>query len=162
MLLRSGRAGSALPSSGEHKQMAALAFRPVRPMAIQKLLGDVRLHFVFFFLVVPQFVAGVVFAVRIHGGSERDGLPIRRPFRRCPRRSKDASGLRFATIHRQQIDLRIAARDERKAIVFPSGDHTGDESCPLCVSCIGAPPAVDTIQMLLALRFASMSGVATV
>src|SRR5438445_2401543 len=52
-------------------------------------------------------------------------------------------------------------REERNAIVLPSGDHTGEESCPLCVSCIPAPPAVDTNQMLLAPRFASMSGVDT-
>ena len=42
------------------------------------------------------------------------------------------------------------------------GDHAGDESCPLCVNCIGAPPAVRTIHTLLALRFASTSGVVTV
>src|SRR4029077_16523382 len=54
------------------------------------------------------------------------------------------------------------ARAERSASVFQSGDHTGDESCPLCVNCIAEPPLVDTIQMLLALRLASMSGVATV
>jgi len=53
-------------------------------------------------------------------------------------------------------------RIERNASVFPSGDHTGEVSCPLCVNCIAAPPVVGTTQMLLALRFASMSGVATV
>src|ERR1700676_2160841 len=53
-------------------------------------------------------------------------------------------------------------RDDKKAIIFPSGDHTGDESCPLCVSCSDAPPVVDTIQMLLAPRFASRSGLDTV
>src|SRR6266576_4147487 len=53
-------------------------------------------------------------------------------------------------------------REERKAMVFPSGDHTGEESCPLRVSCVGAPPEVETIQMLLTLRLDSMSGVATV
>src|SRR5277367_1104506 len=46
-------------------------------------------------------------------------------------------------------------------MLFPSGDHTGDESRPLCVSCCGAPPAVGTIQMLLTPRFASISGVDT-
>src|SRR6267378_1012537 len=53
-------------------------------------------------------------------------------------------------------------REERNASVFPSGGHTGDESCPLCVNCVAEPPVVGTIQMLLALRLASMSGVATV
>src|SRR5260370_18549007 len=53
-------------------------------------------------------------------------------------------------------------REERNASVFPSSDHTGEESCPLCVNCSAAPPAVGAIQMLLALRLASMSGVATV
>src|SRR5579864_8784544 len=47
-------------------------------------------------------------------------------------------------------------------MVFPSGDHTGDESCPLCVSCKDAPPVVGTTQILLAPRFASISGVDTV
>src|SRR5690349_6383851 len=47
-------------------------------------------------------------------------------------------------------------------MVFPSGDHTGEESWLLCVSCAGAPPEVEMSQMLLALQFASMSGVATV
>src|SRR5712691_6556957 len=53
-------------------------------------------------------------------------------------------------------------REERNATVFPSGDHTGEESCPLCVNCIAEPPVVGTIQMLLALRLASISAVATV
>src|SRR5215470_14141859 len=53
-------------------------------------------------------------------------------------------------------------RDDRNAMVCPSGDHTGEESCPLCVSCVGPPLEVETIQMLVTLRFASMSGVATV
>src|SRR6267378_4348378 len=53
-------------------------------------------------------------------------------------------------------------REERNASVLPSGDHTGEESCPLCVNCIAAPPTVGTIQMLLKPRFASMSGVDTV
>src|SRR5260370_14898766 len=44
-------------------------------------------------------------------------------------------------------------REERNASVFPSGDHTGEESCPLCVNCIAAPPAVGTTQMLLTPRF---------
>src|SRR5208282_5184460 len=52
-------------------------------------------------------------------------------------------------------------RDDKNAIHFPSGDHTGDESCPLCVSCSAAPPFVGTIQRLLTPRFASMSGVET-
>src|SRR5260370_28776037 len=52
-------------------------------------------------------------------------------------------------------------RDDKNASVFPSGDHAGEESCPLCVSCTASPPPVETIQMLLALRFALMSGVAT-
>src|SRR5260370_24222427 len=52
-------------------------------------------------------------------------------------------------------------REERNASVFPSGDHTGEESCPLCVNCIAFPPAVGTIQMLLTPPFASMSGVET-
>src|SRR5258707_2601751 len=53
------------------------------------------------------------------------------------------------------------SRDHKNASVFPSGDHAGEESCPLCVSCTASPPLVETIQMLLALRFALMSGVAT-
>src|SRR2546427_722434 len=53
-------------------------------------------------------------------------------------------------------------REERNASVSPSGDHTGEESCPLCVNCIAAPPAVETTQMLLTPRFVSMSGVETV
>src|SRR5258707_9305794 len=53
------------------------------------------------------------------------------------------------------------SRDDKNASVFPSGDHAGEESCPLCVSCTASPPPVETIQMLLALRFALMSGVAT-
>src|SRR5580693_3537468 len=53
-------------------------------------------------------------------------------------------------------------RDDKNAIIFPSGDHTGDESCPLCVSCNAVPPVVGTIQILLAPRFASISGVDTV
>src|ERR1700740_1699658 len=52
-------------------------------------------------------------------------------------------------------------RDDKNAIVLPSGDHTGEESCPLCVNCSAAPPVVGTIQILLAPRFASMSGVDT-
>src|SRR5229473_2174826 len=56
----------------------------------------------------------------------------------------------------------LPLREERNASVLPSGDHTGEESCPLRVSCISAPPAVGTIQILLAPRFASMSGVVTV
>src|SRR5260370_12859941 len=55
----------------------------------------------------------------------------------------------------------VPSREERNANVLPSGDHSGEESWPLCVSCMAALPAVDTIQRLLALRFASMSGVAT-
>ena len=51
------------------------------------------------------------------------------------------------------------SREERNARVFPSGDHDGELSCPLCVTCIASPPAVLTIQMLLAPRFASISGV---
>src|SRR5580700_3749940 len=53
-------------------------------------------------------------------------------------------------------------RDDKNAIIFPSGAHTGDESCPLCVSCNDVPPVVGTIQRLLVPRFASISGVDTV
>src|ERR1700737_643835 len=53
------------------------------------------------------------------------------------------------------------SRDDKNASDFPSGDHVGEESCPLGVSCIASPPLVGTIQMLPALRFAFMSGVAT-
>src|SRR5260370_33634841 len=52
-------------------------------------------------------------------------------------------------------------REERNASVFPSAGHTGEESCPLCVNCRAAPPAVETTQMLLTPRFASRSGVET-
>ena len=54
------------------------------------------------------------------------------------------------------------SRADRNASCLPSGDHTGEESCPLRVSCIGAPLPVGTIQISLAFRFASRSGVATV
>src|SRR5882724_691618 len=53
-------------------------------------------------------------------------------------------------------------REDKNASVLPSGDQSGEESCPLRVSCRGAPPDVATTQMLLALRFASMSGVDSV
>src|ERR1700756_4822313 len=53
------------------------------------------------------------------------------------------------------------SRDDKNATVFPSGDHAGEVSCPLCVSCIASPPLVETTQILLALRFALMSGVVT-
>src|SRR5882757_5815580 len=53
-------------------------------------------------------------------------------------------------------------RAERKAIDFPSGDQCGDESLPVRVNWIASPPATGAIHKLLALRFASISGVATV
>src|SRR5580704_6449238 len=53
-------------------------------------------------------------------------------------------------------------RDDKNAIIFPSGDHTGEESCPLCVSCNDVPPVVGTIHILLAARFPFISGVDTV
>src|SRR5580693_4434550 len=62
--------------------MAALTFRPVRPMAVQELLGDVSLYFVLFFFVVAQFIAGIVLAIRVDGGGERDRLAIRGPYGR--------------------------------------------------------------------------------
>src|SRR5208337_4986955 len=52
-------------------------------------------------------------------------------------------------------------RADKNAIVLPFGDHTGDESCPLCVNCSAAPPPVGTIQILLSPRFVSISGVDT-
>ena len=35
-----------------YKQMAAFAFIPVRPVTIEKMLRDVRLHLVFFFFFI--------------------------------------------------------------------------------------------------------------
>src|ERR1700686_3387984 len=53
------------------------------------------------------------------------------------------------------------SREEINASDLLSGDHAGAESWPLCVSCIAGPPTAGTTQILLALRLASMSGVAT-
>src|SRR3989442_6388704 len=54
------------------------------------------------------------------------------------------------------------SRADRNASCLPSFDHTGEESCPLRVSCISTPLPVGTIQISLAFRLASRSGVATV
>jgi len=80
-----------------------------------------------------------------------------------PRQSRVSQRVRLASLHGKQIHLRFALRVKKEnASVFPSGDHTGEESCPLCVNCIAAPPAVEVTQILLTPRFASMSGVETV
>src|SRR5262249_49950457 len=55
----------------------------------------------------------------------------------------------------------LPSREERNARVLPSADQAGALSRPLCVNCRAASPAVLVTQMLLALRFASMSGVET-
>src|SRR5439155_7279566 len=58
------RSGAAI--GGYDKQVGALAFIPMRPVAIEKMLGDMGLHFVLFFFGVALAVAIIVFAVRIH------------------------------------------------------------------------------------------------
>ena len=77
--------GTSLPLDGAaiggyDKQVGALAFIPMRPVAIEKMLGDVGLHFVLFFFGVALAVAIIVFAVRIHRRSKGDGFAVRGPF----------------------------------------------------------------------------------
>src|ERR1700751_5708489 len=52
-------------------------------------------------------------------------------------------------------------RAERNTMVFPSGDHFGEESFPVRVSWIASPPATGAIHKFVAFRFASLSGGAT-
>src|SRR5262249_21265676 len=58
-------AGSAAAVSRYNEQVAALAFRPVIPVAVEQVVRDVCFDFVLFFLFVAFFVAGVVLTVSV-------------------------------------------------------------------------------------------------
>ena len=74
-------ARSSAAIGGNDEEVGALAFVPVGPVTIEKMLGDVGLHFVLFLFGVTLAVAVVVFAIRIDGGSESNGFSIGRPLR---------------------------------------------------------------------------------
>src|SRR5579862_8636106 len=94
--------------------MAAFAFVPMRPMAIEQMFRNVRLYFVFFFFSIAFAVAIVIFTIGINSGRKRDRLSVWRPFHDVRAGREMRQWLRLAAIHRQEIDLRIAAARRKK------------------------------------------------
>ena len=86
--------------------MAALAVPPFRPVAVQKLFIDPRLHFAFFCCRIALLVARIVPAIRIHRRNKRDRLPIGRPQLIVRARRNRSQPRRFAALQRDPINLR--------------------------------------------------------
>src|SRR3984957_3664323 len=98
--------------------MATLAIPPLRPVPIQKLFVDPRLHFAFFFRCVAPSVASVVPAIRIHRRNKRHRLPLRRPPLDVRPNRKRSQPRRLAALQRDPINLRLprAPRNKRKLL----------------------------------------------
>src|SRR5260370_16664744 len=90
-------------------------------MTVEKMLGLMGFHFIFFFFFIPPLVAVVVFAIRIHRRCKRNRLSVRRPLHdiRAGREFRQRVG--FASFHRKQIHLRLAAarRKKRQRLSIP-------------------------------------------
>src|SRR5207245_2072378 len=110
---------------GNDEQVGTLAFVPVGPVAIEKMLSDMGLHFVLFFFDVAFAVAVIVFAVGVHRGSEGDGLSIGRPFHDVGAGRQFRELLCFASLERKQVHLGIAAAGREKGDGFSVGRPNG-------------------------------------
>ena len=103
---------------GDDEQVSALAVSPLRPVAVEQGLGDVRLDLAVLGRLRALRVAGVVLAVRVDLRRERDPLAVGRPddVVGAAGEGGEPRGLAARERHRVDRGVAVAARHEGEAL----------------------------------------------